>query len=46
MRDLKKDSSNITQGGYLSPVVDFSSLDMVFVITEVKESAELEEMLK
>jgi len=46
VRDLKKDSSNITQGGYLSPVVDFSSLDMVFVITEVKESAELEEMLK
>lgn len=46
VRDLKKDSSNITQTGYLSPVVDFSSLDMVFVITEVKDSAELEEMLQ
>ena len=46
VRDLKKDSSNITQRGYLSPVVDFSSLSMVFVITEVKDSAELEEMLE
>lgn len=46
IRDLKKDSSNITQTGYLSPVVDFSSLSMVFVITEVKDSAELEEMLE
>ncbi len=46
VRDLKKDSSNITQSGYLSPVVDFANLDMVFVITEVKDSAELEEMLQ
>lgn len=46
IRNLKKDSSNITQRGYLSPVVDFSSLSMVFVITEVKDSAELEEMLE
>lgn len=46
VKDLKKDSSNITQNGYLSPVVDFANLDMVFVITEVKNSAELEEMLK
>ena len=46
LRDLKKDSSNITQRGTLTPVVDFSNLDMVFVITEVKDSAELEEMLQ
>lgn len=46
VKDLKKDSSNITQNGHLSPVVDFANLDMVFVITEVKNSAELEEMLK
>lgn len=46
IRDLKKDSSNITQRGYLSPVVDFSSLSMVFVITELKDSEELEEMLE
>ena len=46
LKDLKKDSSNITHTGYLSPVVDFSSLDMVLVITQVKDSAELGEMLK
>lgn len=46
LKDLKKDSSNITQTGYLSPVVDFSSLDMVLVITQIKDSAELGEMLK
>ena len=46
LKDLKKDSSNITQTGHLSPVVDFSSLDMVLVITQVKDSAELGEMLK
>ncbi len=46
LRDLKKDSSNVTQNGYLSPIVDFTSLNMVLVITEVKASEELEEMLK
>ncbi|MCD7825767.1 MAG: rod shape-determining protein MreC [Clostridiaceae bacterium] len=46
LKDLQKDSSNVTQEGYLSPVVDFSGLDMVFVITEVKDSDELEEMLE
>lgn len=46
VRGLKKDASNVTQTGYLSPVVDFTNLDMVFVITEVKDSAELEEMLE
>jgi rod shape-determining protein MreC len=46
IRDLQKDSTNITQKGYLSPVVDFANLDMVFVITQVKDSAELEEMLQ
>lgn len=46
IRDLKKDSSNVTQAGYLSPVVDFTGLKMVLVITQVKDSAELEEMLK
>lgn len=46
IRDLKMDSSNVTQTGYLSPVVDFTGLKMVLVITQVKDSAELEEMLK
>ena len=45
LKDLKRDASNVTQTGYLSPVVDFTGLDMVLVITEVKKSEELEEML-
>lgn len=44
-KDLKKDSTNITQTGYLMPAADFSKLDMVLVITEVKDSEALEEML-
>lgn len=44
-KDLKKDSSNITQTGYLTPAADFSKLDMVLVITQVKDSESLEEML-
>lgn len=44
-RDLKKDSSNITQAGYLAPAADFSKLDMVLVITQVKDSESLKEML-
>lgn len=46
IKDLKKDSSNVTQTGYLSPVADFTGLKMVLVITQVKDSEELEEMLK
>ena len=45
VRDLKKDSTNITQSGYLTPAVDFSKIDMVLVITQVKDSKDLEEML-
>lgn len=44
-KDLKKDSSNITQTGYLTPAADFSKLDMVLVITQLKDSESLEEML-
>lgn len=46
VKDLKRDSSNVTQRGYLTPVVDFTGLEMVLVITEVKDSEELEEMLE
>ena len=44
-KDLKKDSTNITQRGYLTPAADFSKLNMVLVITQVKDSEDLEEML-
>ena len=45
-KDMKMDSSNLTQTGHLTPAADFSGLDMVLVITEVKNSKELKEMLE
>lgn len=44
-RDIKTDSSNITQSAHLTPAADFSGLDMVLVITEVKDSGDLEDIL-
>ncbi len=44
-RDIKVDSSNMTMSGSLTPAVDFSSLDMVLVITKVKDTEDLEDML-
>lgn len=41
--DIKIDSSNMTKSAYLTPVVDFEHLDEVLIITELKESFELEE---
>ena len=41
--DIKIDSSNMTKTAYLTPVVDFEHLDEVLIITELKESFELEE---
>lgn len=45
VRDIKTDSSNITQSAHLTPAADFSGLDMVLVITEVKDSGDLEDIL-
>lgn len=44
-RNIKTDSSNITQSAHLTPAADFSGLDMVLVITEVKDSGDLEDIL-
>ncbi len=41
--DIKIDSSNMTKTAYLTPVVDFEHLDEVLIITELKDSYELEE---
>ncbi|MCR5202373.1 MAG: rod shape-determining protein MreC [Lachnospiraceae bacterium] len=46
VKDVKKDSSNLTLTGSLVPAVDFTNLEMVLVITELKDSEDLEEMLK
>lgn len=44
-KNIKKDATNITQSGELVPAADFSSLDMVLVITKLKNSKDLEEIL-
>lgn len=41
--DIRIDSSNMTKTAYLTPVVDFNHLNDVLVITQLKESFELEE---
>ena len=41
--DIQVDSSNMTKTAYLTPVVDFEHLEDVLIITELKESFELEE---
>lgn len=38
INDISMDSSNMTKSGYLAPAVDFKSLDIVLVITELKEA--------
>lgn len=45
VRDLTMDPSNMTQSGYLIPASDFSGLDMVLVIKELKDSGDLEDIL-
>ena len=37
--ELTVDPNNLTKSGYLIPVVDFTHLDSVLIITSVKESA-------
>lgn len=44
-KNIKTDSSNLSKTAKLMPAADFRNLDMVLVITEVKKSSELNEML-
>ena len=37
-RDLSVDANNLTKSGYLVPVVDFTHLDSVLIITTLKET--------
>ena len=39
-RDLSIDPNNLTKSGYLVPVVDFTQLDSVLIITTLKETGE------
>ncbi|WP_343209101.1 rod shape-determining protein MreC [Anaerolentibacter hominis] len=45
LSDFTVDSSNMTMSGHVTPAVDFSNLDTVLVITVVKDSEELNQML-
>ncbi|BBF42234.1 rod shape-determining protein MreC [Lachnospiraceae bacterium KM106-2] len=40
LEDLKTDQTNLTKSGTIRPVVDFDNLDIVLVITELKENAD------
>ena len=37
VKDVKLDSNNLTQSGYIVPAVDFNNLQEVLVITQLKE---------
>ncbi|MBR6270736.1 MAG: rod shape-determining protein MreC [Lachnospiraceae bacterium] len=39
-KNITGDSNSLTKSGYLTPVVDFSHLDSVLVITQLKENGE------
>ncbi|MBQ9561861.1 MAG: rod shape-determining protein MreC [Lachnospiraceae bacterium] len=43
--DYKMDSSKLTMSGHLTPAVDFSDLTTVLVITQMRDTEELESML-
>ena len=42
IKTIEKDSNNLTKSGTLTPVVDFEHIDVVLVITQMKEEAVLE----
>ncbi len=46
VKDITKDSSGLTQVAHVIPVVNFDQLENVLVITQLKDSSELEEMSK
>jgi rod shape-determining protein MreC len=45
-KNVSKNTANLTMSGELVPAVDFQSLDTVLVITELKASEDLEDILK
>ncbi|MBQ4482755.1 MAG: rod shape-determining protein MreC [Lachnospiraceae bacterium] len=42
IKTIEKDSNNLTKSGTLTPVVDFEHIDVVLVITQMKEEAVIE----
>ena len=46
VKDVTNDPSKLTQTAHLTPVVNFDQLENVLVITQLKDSSELEEITK
>lgn len=46
VKDVTNDPSKLTQTAHLTPIVDFDQLENVLVITQLKDSSELEEISK
>jgi len=40
IKEINSDSNNLTKSGYITPVVDFEHLDIVLVITQMKQTKE------
>ena len=40
IKEINSDSNNLTTSGYIKPVVDFEHLDIVLVITQMKQTKE------
>ncbi len=38
IKEINSDSNNLTKSGYITPVVDFEHLDIVLVITQMKQT--------
>lgn len=40
IQEISSDSNNLTKSGYITPVVDFEHIDIVLVITQMKQTKE------
>ena len=40
IKEINDDSNNLTKSGYIAPVVDFEHLDIVLVVTQMKQTKE------
>lgn len=40
IKEINSDSNNLTKSGYITPVVDFEHLDIVLVVTQLKQTKE------
>lgn len=40
IKEINNDSNNLTKSGYITPIVDFEHLDIVLVVTQMKQTKE------